>query len=132
MTQNTKKSPSAEQLIALAELFKAFGDETRVRILFALSESEKGVGEIAGALDMTTSAISHQLGYLKKSKLVKARRDGKAMLYSLADDHVRTVMGQGLEHVLEDDEDKAPLRSLLPKCKMADTCECSGECAYRE
>ncbi|MEG0806363.1 MAG: metalloregulator ArsR/SmtB family transcription factor [Lachnospiraceae bacterium] len=90
-----------EELIDLAELFKMFGDSTRVKILFLLSGEEKSVGEIAEALNMNQSAISHQLRILKQGKLVCNRRDGKTIFYSLADDHVTTILNQGLEHVLE-------------------------------
>lgn len=88
-------------LYRLAELFKVFGDPTRVRILYALTEKELCVQEIADALSMTQSAISHQLRILKQAALVKFRRDGKTMYYSLADAHVATIMAQGLEHVCE-------------------------------
>ncbi len=90
-----------ETLYSLAELFKIFGDPTRIRILYALSERELCVQDIADALSMTQSAISHQLRILKHSALVKFRREGKTIYYSLADDHVATIMAQGLEHVLE-------------------------------
>ena len=85
----------------IAELFKAFGDTTRVRILWLLLNDEQCVGDIAQALDMTQSAISHQLRILKQMHLIKVRRDGKNALYSLADDHVRTILQMGLEHVME-------------------------------
>ncbi len=88
-------------LYDLAELFKVFGDSTRIRILFELFESEKSVSDITQALNMTQSAISHQLKILKQSKLVSARRDGKQIYYALADDHVRSIIDQGLEHVEE-------------------------------
>ena len=88
-------------LFDLADLFKLFGDSTRVKILYALSKSELCVGDIAALLNMTQSAISHQLRVLKQSKLVKCRRDGKAMLYSLADDHVTTILNQGIDHICE-------------------------------
>ena len=90
-----------ETLYSLAELFKIFGDPTRIRILYALSERELCVQDIADALSMTQSAISHQLRILKHSALVTFRREGKTIYYSLADDHVATIMAQGLEHVLE-------------------------------
>lgn len=88
-----------ETLYQLADLFKMFSDSTRIRILDALIGRELCVQEIAGELEMTQSAISHQLRLLKQSHLVKARRDGKTIFYSLADDHVTTMMAQGLEHV---------------------------------
>lgn len=90
-----------ETLYRLAELFKVFGDATRIRILYALSQKELCVQEIADELGMTQSAISHQLRILKQTFLVKFRRDGKTIYYSLADDHVATIMNQGLEHVCE-------------------------------
>lgn len=93
--------PEEEQLFDLAELFKIFGDSTRIRILYVLFESEMCVCDIAQLLGMTQSAISHQLQVLKKSKLVKYRRDGKTVFYSLADDHVRAILDQGMEHVNE-------------------------------
>ena len=85
----------------LAELFKIFGDTTRIRILFALFECEVCVCDLAELLQMTPSAVSHQLSILKRNKLVQSRRDGKSIFYSLADDHVRTIIGQGMEHILE-------------------------------
>ena len=83
------------------ELFKVFGDPTRIRILFVLFETEVCVCDLARALNMTQSAVSHQLRILKQSRLVKNRRVGKSMFYSLADDHVRTMIAQGREHILE-------------------------------
>lgn len=88
-------------LYKLADLFKVFGDPTRIRILNALSQTELCVQDIADRLSMTQSAISHQLRILKQSELVKFRRDGKTIYYSLADDHVATIMAQGMEHVCE-------------------------------
>lgn len=88
-------------LYKLADLFKVFGDPTRIRILNALSQTEMCVQDIADRLSMTQSAISHQLRILKQSELVKFRRDGKTIYYSLADDHVATIMAQGMEHVCE-------------------------------
>ena len=96
-----EKLPPEEELYDLAELFKIFGDSTRIRILFVLFEAEVCVCDLASALNMTQSAISHQLRILKQSQLVKSRRDGKQVFYSLADDHVRTIISQGLEHVKE-------------------------------
>lgn len=92
---------SEEELIDVAELFKLFGDSTRVRILCLLFEAELCVNEIADGIGMNQSAVSHQLRILKQGKLVKSRREGKAMLYSLADEHVKTILNQGLEHILE-------------------------------
>ena len=85
----------------MAELFKIFGDSTRVKILFTLLKGERSVNEIAAALNMTQSAISHQLRILKTSRLIKAERDGKLSIYSLADSHVTSILNQGLEHVGE-------------------------------
>jgi DNA-binding transcriptional ArsR family regulator len=96
-----KNMPDEEILYDLAELFKIFGDSTRIRILYVLFESEMCVCDIAQLLNMTQSAISHQLRALKQSKLVKYRREGKTVFYSLADGHVRTIIGQGMEHVME-------------------------------
>ena len=93
--------PDEEKLYDLAELFKVFGDSTRIRILFVLFEAEVCVCDLAAALNMTQSAISHQLKILKQSKLVKSRREGKSIFYSLADQHVRTMIHQGLEHLNE-------------------------------
>ena len=93
--------PDETELYDLAELFKVFGDSTRIKILYVLFESEMCVYDIAQLLGMTQSAISHQLQVLKKSKLVKYRRKGKTVFYSLADDHVHTIFGQGMEHVTE-------------------------------
>ena len=96
-----EKLPPEDELYDLAELFKVFGDSTRIRILFVLFEAEVCVCDLASALNMTTSAISHQLKILKSSKLVKCRREGKSIFYSLADDHVRTIVSQGMEHIEE-------------------------------
>ena len=90
-----------ETLYKLAELFKIFGDSTRIRILDTLAKHELCVQDIADELSMTQSAISHQLRILKQADLVRSRREGKAIFYSLADDHVATIMNQGLEHVCE-------------------------------
>ena len=97
-----EKMPEETELYDLAELFKVFGDSTRIRILFVLFETEVCVCDLAQALNMTQSAISHQLKILKQSKLVKSRREGKSVFYSLADDHVRTIIAQGREHIEED------------------------------
>ena len=93
--------PDEGLLIELAELYRVFGDSTRIKILYALFEEEKGVGEIANQLGMTMSAISHQLRILKQARLVKFRREGKMVYYALADDHVRTIFAQGLDHICE-------------------------------
>ncbi len=90
-----------DELYDLAELFKIFGDSTRIRILFVLSESELCVCDLAQTLQMNQSAVSHQLKILKQAKLVTSRREGKSIFYSLADDHVRTILGQGMEHIEE-------------------------------
>lgn len=93
--------PDEEKLYDLAELFKMFGDSTRIRILYVLFEAEMCVCDIAEVLKMTQSAISHQLRLLKQAKLIQSRREGKMVYYSLADDHVRTIINQGMEHVEE-------------------------------
>lgn len=95
------KMPDEEALYDLAELYKVFGDSTRIKILFVLVESEMCVCDIAELLNMTQSAISHQLRVLKQNKLVKSRRDGKTVFYSLADSHVRLILNQGLDHIYE-------------------------------
>ena len=92
---------SEDELYYLAELFKVFGDSTRIRILFVLFEKSLSVCDIANELNMTQSAISHQLKILKQSKLIKGQRDGKNIIYSLADDHVKSIISQGIEHVEE-------------------------------
>lgn len=94
--------PDETELYDLAELFKIFSDSTRIRILFVLFEAEVCVCDLANTLRMTQSAVSHQLRILKQSKLVKNRREGKSIFYSLADDHVRTIIAQGLDHIEED------------------------------
>ena len=94
-------SPNAELLDDLAELYKIFGDSTRIKILYTLFTEERGVGDIARLLGMTMSAISHPLRILKQARLVKPRREGKMVNYALADDHVRTIFAQGLDHILE-------------------------------
>ncbi len=96
-----KKLPDEERAMMLSGLFKNFGDATRIRILYALYDDEICVNDLANILSMTQSAISHQLSILKQSRLIKARRDGKQMLYSLADEHVRSLLSVGMEHVLE-------------------------------
>ncbi len=90
-----------QELIDVAELYRVFGDKTRVTILYTLTDTEKCVNDIAAALNMTLSAVSHQLRILKQAHLVRYRRVGKNALYSLSDDHVRTILEQGLEHVRE-------------------------------
>jgi ArsR family transcriptional regulator len=93
--------PDEDTLYNLSELFKIFGDSTRIKILYVLFESEMCVCDIAQLLQMTQSAISHQLRALKQSKLVSSRREGKTVFYALADSHVRTILDQGMEHVSE-------------------------------
>lgn len=96
-----EKLPKEEILYDLADLFKVFGDGTRIKILCALFESELCVCDIAALLNMTHSAISHQLRVLKAAKLVKNRKVGKIVYYSLADDHVQHIFDQGLAHITE-------------------------------
>ena len=96
-----ERLPAEELLYDIAELYKVFGDSKRIKILYVLYESELCVGDLAQLLNMTQSAISHQLRVLKQNHLVRARREGKTMVYSLADSHVRTILDQGLEHVEE-------------------------------
>ena len=94
--------PEDEVLYDLAELFKIFGDSTRVKILYALLEAEElCVCDIASLMDVTQSAVSHQLRVLKTSKLVKFRKEGKTVFYSLADEHVIRILSQGMEHIME-------------------------------
>lgn len=93
--------PDIDTLYELSELYRVFGDSTRIRILYVLFESEVCVCDIANVLNMTVSAISHQLRVLKSAGLVKFRRDGKTCFYSLADDHVKTIIAQGIEHITE-------------------------------
>lgn len=93
--------PEETELYDLAELFKVFGDSTRIRILFVLFEAEVCVCDLAKVLNMTQSAISHQLRILKANKLVNSRREGKSVFYSLTDGHVRTIIAQGREHIEE-------------------------------
>lgn len=97
----TDQMPVDEVLYDLAELYKVFGDSTRIKILYVLFEADLCVCDIAEALSMGQSAISHQLRVLKQAQLVKFRRDGKQVIYSLADDHVRTIINQGMEHIME-------------------------------
>lgn len=99
--QVTKSLPDEEILYDVAELFKVFGDSTRIKIICALFESEMCVYDLAAALQMTQSAISHQLRILKTANLVKFRRDGKMMYYSLDDEHVQQIFDAGYKHVIE-------------------------------
>ena len=96
-----QNNPPKETMVFIADLFKGFADPTRVHILTLLQERELCVTEIAEAVELSQSAISHQLRILKQMQLIKFRRDGKNILYSLADDHVKTILEMGLEHVLE-------------------------------
>ena len=97
--QVQEEMPEEEILYDLAELFKVFGDSTRIKILYVLFQSEMCVCDIAQLLNMSQSAISHQLRVLKQAQLVKYRREGKTVFYSLADAHVNTILNQGLEHM---------------------------------
>jgi ArsR family transcriptional regulator len=90
-----------EAIYGLAELFKIFGDPTRIRILYAMLDTERCVNDIAGVLEMSQSSVSHQLRILKTSKLVKSRREGKSIFYSLDDEHVRSILNMGMEHIME-------------------------------
>lgn len=90
-----------EAIFELAELFKIFGDPTRIRILYAMLDTERCVNDIAGLLQMSQSSVSHQLRILKTSKLVKSRREGKSIFYSLDDEHVRSILNMGMEHIME-------------------------------
>ena len=90
-----------EELFEMAELFKVFGDSTRIRILYTLFQEELRVSDICEELGMTISAVSHQLRSLKQAKLVRCRREGKMMYYMLADDHVKTIIGMAREHIEE-------------------------------
>lgn len=99
--QILEKQPDDEYLYELAELFKVFGDSTRIKILYALLENELCVGDMALLLNLSQSSVSHQLRILKDAKLVKFRREGKIIFYSLDDEHVRTILSMGMEHVEE-------------------------------
>ena len=96
-----RNMPAEDELYDLADFFKVLGDSTRTRIMWALDESEMCVCDLAALLGMTKSAISHQLSALRQADLVKARREGKNMYYSFADDHVRQLFEKGLEHIRE-------------------------------
>ena len=95
------KLPDEALLFDLAELYKIFGDSTRIKILYLLFEEELCVCDIAAALNMTVSAISHQLRILKGAKLIKFRKEGKSVIYALADEHVVHILAQGMEHITE-------------------------------
>ena len=96
-----KVMPDEQQLLDLSEFFKVFGDSTRIKILYVLSQSEMCVCDIATLLQMGQSAISHQLRVLKQMRLVTFRRDGKTVSYKLADSHIQTILAQGMEHISE-------------------------------
>lgn len=93
--------PDENSLYELADLYKIFGDSTRIKILYVLFESEMCVCDMAVILNMTPSAISHQLKVLKQARLIKFRKEGKSVIYSLADNHVKTIIDQGIEHINE-------------------------------
>ena len=93
--------PDEELLYDLADFFKTFGDTTRVKILYALMEQDLCVADLAEAIDATQSAVSHQLRTLKQSRLVRAKREGKNVVYSLSDDHVHSILDQGMTHICE-------------------------------
>lgn len=97
----TEELPPDEMLYDLAELFKVFGDSTRIRILYVLLDNELCVGDIGQLLGVSQNAVSHQLRVLKNNKLVRFRREGKVIFYSLADEHVKRIISQGMEHVAE-------------------------------
>ncbi len=97
----TDSLPPEDELLDLAELFKVFGDTTRIKILYVLFESEMCVCDIAKVLGMSQSAVSHQLRLIKQAKLIKNRREGKTVFYSLADDHVTTIIGMAKQHLEE-------------------------------
>lgn len=98
---SVEEAYTTKEANALAELFKIFGDPTRIRILYAMLDTERCVNDIAGLLQMSQSSVSHQLRILKTSKLVKSRREGKSIFYSLDDGHVRSILSMGMEHITE-------------------------------
>ncbi|WP_186365841.1 ArsR/SmtB family transcription factor [Enorma burkinafasonensis] len=93
--------PDEELLYDLADLFKTFSDTTRIKILYALYDGPRSVGDIAETIGATQSAVSHQLRILKQARLVRFDRDGRSLIYSLADDHVHTMLAQGMSHICE-------------------------------
>ena len=103
VVQVQQMMPDDQTLNRLSDLFRVFGDGTRIRILYVLFEEEVCVCDIAALLGMTQSAVSHQLRILKTAHLIRSRREGKTVYYSLADDHVRTLLSQGTEHINEDE-----------------------------
>ena len=100
-TNSPETAPDRDRLYELSEFFRIFGDSSRIRILYALLDREKCVLDIAKQLGMSHSAVSHQLQTLRANRLVKYRRDGKTVFYSLADDHIFGIINQGLEHIEE-------------------------------
>ena len=96
-----KNCPDIEVLFELADLFKVFGDSTRLRVMVTISDAEMAVSDIADSLQMEQSTISHQLRVLRQNKLVRVRREGKQMYYTLDDDHVKKIIEMGLDHILE-------------------------------
>ncbi len=102
---SVEEAYTMKQVSALSELFKIFGDSTRIRILCAMLDTERCVNDIAGLLRMSQSSVSHQLRILKTSKLVKSRREGKSIFYSLDDEHVRAILNMGMEHIMERGEE---------------------------
>lgn len=100
-SRETDAMPEDELLYDLADLFKAFADTTRIKILYALMETDRCVADIADIIGVTQSAVSHQLRVLKQARLVKFQRDGKNVIYSLSDDHVYTMLAQGMTHICE-------------------------------
>lgn len=101
MEKARREMPPIEKLYDLSELFKVFGDTTRIRILWALSEGEMCVCDLAELLDMGQSAVSHQLRLLRQSRLVRCRREGKSSVYALDDDHVQKIFQLGMSHIEE-------------------------------
>lgn len=100
-TPSFEGMPSEELLYDLADLFKVFGDTTRIKILYSLMEKSLCVAEIAESIGATQSAVSHQLRTLKQARLVRFERDGKNVIYSLSDDHVHSMLAQGMTHICE-------------------------------
>lgn len=100
-----ERMDTEEAVNELAELFKIFGDPTRIKILYAMLDTERCVNDIAGLLNMSQSSVSHQLRILKTSKLVKSRREGKLVFYTPDDDHVRAILNMGMEHVREGEKE---------------------------
>ena len=117
---------SDNALYDLADLFKVFSDSTRMRIMYMLFDEAVSVNEIAASLDMSQSAISHQLRYLKKNNLVKSKRDGKSNIYSLADDHVKIIIATGLEHILEKNKRSIHMKKKF-KIEGLDCANCAAK-----